>query len=48
MEKNIKKTLKKNSFNAIKDVDPTDVIEVIKRTVKIITDLAKPNSNSKK
>ena len=44
MEKNMKDLLKKNSSNAIKDVDPTDVVEVIKKIIKIFTDLAKPKS----
>lgn len=33
---------------AFSDVDLADVVEVIKRIGKIITDLAKPKSNSKK
>ena len=48
MEKNIKESVKKNSFNTIKDVDPADVLEVITRIGKIITDWAKPESKSKK
>ena len=37
-----------NQANAVQDVKMTDVVQWLQTTVKILTDLAKPKSNSKK